>query len=103
MNLARHPRIVAGLCAVAVLACASVPAVFLTAVDAAMLGRSAAVQNAYTAPTPKGEDYYILSQLTARQRQSSWAYTPPSEADASLGAEDVHRRPEQSGEHAQRL
>lgn len=84
MNLARHPRIVAGLCAVAVLACASVPAVFLTAVDAAMLGRSAAVQNAYTAPTPKGEDYYILSQLTARQRQSSWAYAPPNEQDASL-------------------
>ncbi|EFB77452.1 hypothetical protein [Subdoligranulum variabile] len=81
MSLWQHPRFMAGLCTAAVLVCAAAPAVFLTAVDAAVLGRSASVQNAYEAPTPRGEDYYILRQLTARQQQSAAAYAPPEEED----------------------
>ena len=74
MSLWQHPRMTAGLCAAAVLVCAAAPAVFLTVVDAAVLGRSAPVEDAYTAPTPKGEDYYILRQLQERRRQQSNAY-----------------------------
>lgn len=86
MSLWHHPRIMTGLCTAAVLVCAAAPAVFLTAVDAATLGRSERVQNAYTAPTPKGEDYYILRQLTARQQQSAAAYSPPAEEEETPSA-----------------
>lgn len=87
MSLWKHPRWMAGLCTMAVLACAAAPAVFLTAVDAAMLGRRAAVQDAYVAPTPSGEDYYILRQLTARQQQeSSITYSQVPEASEPQGA-----------------
>lgn len=71
MSLWKHPRWMAGLCTAAVLVCAAAPAVFLTAVDAAALGHSEAVADAYRAPTPQGSDYYILRQLTARQQQQS--------------------------------
>lgn len=71
MSLWQHPRWMAGLCTAAVLVCAAAPAVFLTAVDAAALDHSAAVADAYQAPTPQGSDYYILRQLTARQQQQS--------------------------------
>lgn len=86
MSLWQHPRIMTGLCAAAVLVCAAAPAVFLTAVDTAVLGRSETVQDAYTAPTPKGEDYYILRQLTARQQQSATAYLPPTEEEETPSA-----------------
>lgn len=81
MSLWQHTRVVAGLCAAAVLVCAAMPAVFLTAVDAAVLGRSAVVEDAYVSPTPKGEDYYILRQLTARQQQSGGSYQPLEEQE----------------------
>ena len=51
MKLWQHPRLAGALCALAVLVCAAAPAVFLAAADAAALGRTAAVQDPYTAPT----------------------------------------------------
>lgn len=86
MSLWNHPRWMAGLCTAVVLVCAAAPAVFLTAVDAAVLGRRETVQNAYVAPTPSGEDYYILRQLTARQQQQNASYTPPSGEDEPQSA-----------------
>lgn len=67
MKLWTKPRLAVGLCAAAVCLCAAAPAVFLTAVDAASLGRSQAVADPYTAPTPTADDYYLLRQLSARQ------------------------------------
>lgn len=81
MSLWQHPRWMAGLCTVAVLVCAAAPAVFLTAVDTAALGHSAAVEDAYQAPTPQGADYYILRQLTARQQQSGAVVDFPAEEE----------------------
>lgn len=81
MSLWQHPRWMAGLCTAAVLVCAAAPAVFLTAVDTAALGHSAAVEDAYRAPTPQGSDYYILRQLTARQQQSSAVVDFPAEEE----------------------
>lgn len=75
MKLRQHPRIAAALCAVAVLLCAAAPAVFLTLVDRAIIGRSETVADPYTAPTPQGEDYYILRQLAERQRQQANTYS----------------------------
>lgn len=69
MNLWQHPRRVWTACAAVVLACAAAPAVFLAAVDASALGRREPVAEPYTAPTPQGEDYYILRQLSARKEQ----------------------------------
>lgn len=87
MSLWQHPRWMAGLCAAAVLVCAAAPAVFLTAVDAAVLGRNETVKDAYTAPTPSGEDYYVLRQLTARQeKQSNLAPVPETEEDPNRPA-----------------
>lgn len=77
MKLWQHPRGMALLCGAAVVACAAAPALFLAAVDTALLGRSAVVENAYRAPTPSGEDYYILRQLTARQQQQSMTDVQP--------------------------
>ena len=69
MSLWQHPRWMAGLCA------------------AAVLGRSETVKNAYTAPTPSGEDYYVLRQLTARQeKQSNLAPVPETEGDPNRPA-----------------
>lgn len=86
MSLWQHPRWMAGLCTGAVLVCAAAPAVFLTAVDAAALGRSAAVADAYQAPMPQGSDYYILRQLTARQQQNSAVLNHPSEEEKTPSA-----------------
>lgn len=86
MSLWQHPRVMVGLCAAAVLVCAAAPAAFLTAVDATMQGHSAAVRDAYTAPVPKGEDYYILRQLAARQQQSASVYMPPTEEEQTPSA-----------------
>lgn len=86
MSLWQHPRWMAGLCTAAVLVCAAAPAVFLTAVDAAALGHSEAVADAYQAPTPQGSDYYILRQLTARQQQSMATYTLPTEEEETPSA-----------------
>lgn len=69
MSLWQHPKAMAALCTAAVLLCAAAPALFLTAVDMSSIGRSEAVQGAYTAPVPSGEDYYILRQLKARDQQ----------------------------------
>lgn len=80
MNLWQHPRWMTGLCGAAVLGCAAAPAVFLAAVDAAALGRSAPVRDPYVAPVPSGEDYYILRQLTAQQQQQNIAPPDPQEA-----------------------
>ena len=74
MKLRLHPKAAALLCAVVVLACAAAPAVFLTAMDMAAVGRSAAVADPYIAPTPQGEDYYILRQLAERRRQQENTY-----------------------------
>ena len=76
MKLWQHPRLAGALCALAVLVCAAAPAVFLAAADAAALGRTAAVQDPYTAPVPSGDDYYLLRQLAERAAQSQTAYTP---------------------------
>ena len=46
MKLRLHPKAAALLCAVVVLACAAAPAAFLTAMDMAAVGRSAAVADA---------------------------------------------------------
>ena len=40
MKLWKKPRLAAALCAVVVLVCAAAPAVFLSVVDAASLGRT---------------------------------------------------------------
>lgn len=82
MKLWQHPRLAGALCALAVLVCAAAPAVFLAAVDAAALGRTAAVQDPYAAPVPSGDDYYLLRQLQERAAQSPYAYAPPEEAVA---------------------
>lgn len=79
MSLWQHPRWMTGLCAAVVVTCAAAPAVFLMGVDAASLGRSETVQDAYTAPVPSGDDYYILRQLTARQEQQSSLAAVPEE------------------------
>lgn len=87
MKLRQHPKLAGLLCALAVLACAAAPAVFLAAMDAASLGRSEQVTDPYTAPTPKGEDYYILRQLAERRHQQEIVYTTDlqkEERDLSL-------------------
>ena len=87
MKLRQHPKLAGLLCALAVLACAAAPAVFLAAMDAASLGRSEQVTDPYTAPTPKGEDYYILRQLAERRHQQENVYTTDlqkEERDLSL-------------------
>lgn len=87
MSLWQHPRWMAGLCAAVVVTCAAAPAVFLMGVDAAFLGHSETVQDAYTAPVPSGDDYYILRQLTARQeQQSSLAPVPENKEDPARPA-----------------
>lgn len=87
MSLWQHPRWMAGLCAAVVVTCAAAPAVFLMGVDAAFLGHSETVQDAYTASVPSGDDYYILRQLTARQeQQSSLVPAPESEEDPARPA-----------------
>ena len=83
MKLWQHPRLAGALCALAVLVCAAAPAVFLAAADAAALGRTAAVQDPYTAPVPSGDDYYLLRQLTERAAQRQTVYTPPLQGDAA--------------------
>lgn len=83
MKLWQHPRLAGALCALAVLVCAAAPAVFLATADAAALGRTAAVQDLYTAPVPSGDDYYLLRQLTERAAQSQTAYTPLPQGDAA--------------------
>ena len=79
MSLWQHPKGMAALCAAAVLACAAAPAVFLTVVDAAELGRTEAVADAYVAPVPSGDDYYILRQLAAQRQQASSQPLPEEE------------------------
>ena len=50
MKLWEHPRLTGALCAVAVLACAAMPAAFLAVTDAAYIGRVVPVADPYTAP-----------------------------------------------------
>ena len=81
----KHPMLA---CMAGVLLCAAAPAVFLAAVDAAELNREAALpqEDVYTAPTPSGQDYYLLRQLAARtaMRQSS-DYSQPGDSAAQGG------------------
>ena len=81
MKLWNHPRLTAALCAVAVLACAAMPAVFLAVTDAAYFGKVEPVADPYTAPTPAAEDYYILRQLAARRQDTA----APAEAEMPQG------------------
>ena len=73
MKLWQHPRLAGALCALAVLVCAAAPAVFLAAADAAALGRTAAVQDPYTAPVPSGDDYYLLYMTGSLDRMGRTA------------------------------
>lgn len=87
MSLWQHPKAMAALCAAAVMTCAAAPAIFLTAVDMSSIGHSEVVQDAYTAPVPSGEDYYILRQLKAQaQQQQSLASVelPPDQSAPDL-------------------
>ncbi len=79
MKLSRHPRLAMALCAVAVLACAAMPAAFLAVTDAAYFGKVEQVENPYTAPTPTAEDYYILRQLAARSQTNETQNAAPAE------------------------
>lgn len=73
-----RPRLAAALCAVSIALCVALPAVFQHLTDLAVWGRSSAVADPYTPPTPSGDDFYILRQLSARseaQAQQSQAST----------------------------
>lgn len=67
----RHPKWIMALCALAVLACAAAPAVFLAVTDSVRFGRVTQAALAYTADTPTGDDYYLLCQLVKRNADHS--------------------------------
>ena len=74
------------LCALAVALCAAAPAVFLRGADALYLAHPQTVADPYTAPTPTGDDYYILRQLQARgqNQQTTAAPRDPAQGENRL-------------------
>lgn len=92
--LRARPRLSMTLCAVGVALCAALPAAFLHLTDLALWGRSTTLADPYTPPTPSGDDYYILRQLSARSAatatQSVTGTRPSAKADGTSQSPSVY-------------